>query len=118
MGYKQYFLGLCAGFLVGWILFGFRMLPETIWQYTFIGDPIKMEAGIHAPVLINMPSGRYYYIYEYTDADDVWYLTDYIEYHDGRWGERIVGRPLTLGMNESYDIIMMPALFKILDRIY
>ena len=107
------FIGLLTGLLIAWMLFGLRILPETIMTYTFIGEPIEMDAEVAAPVLIRLPSGAYYYIYQYEDNGDTWYLYDYVQYYDGHWGARIIGWPLTLGMNKSYEVIMMPRFYEV-----
>ena len=115
---RSWIVGLLMGVLVCWLALGLQIIPTTIWHWSFFGEPIELEGQIAAPILIRMPSGSYYYIYEYEKHGDIWYLYDYIEHFDGHWGNRVTGYPLTLGMNESYEIIMMPSYYKFEGEVY
>jgi hypothetical protein len=90
------------------MLFGLHILPETVWTWSFpSGKPIEMQGNLLAPTIIRTPDDAYYYVIEYTTGKDVWYLENYREYRGGSW-TKPEHFPLTLGMNNSYEILMLP----------
>ncbi len=98
--------GLVFGVLTGFVLWGMQILPDTTWTWTF-GEPIEMEGELGSPVLIQFTNGEMYYVLKYeAESDDTWYLLDYYKWADGYWLK--LDYPLSLQINESSEIYMMP----------
>lgn len=103
---KRLLLATIVGFLAAFLLWGFEILPGATYHYK---TDIEIDAGMASPMLIRMPSGRYFLIMEYEAHDDYWYLYDYMVYADGHWSIRNNQWPLTLGISDSYEIFMLPS---------
>ena len=101
---------LILGILMGFALWGLRVLPETVVTYSFPWDEqIEYTISTSSPVLIQMPGGDRFYVTKYVKGDGVWYLYEYRYYSGNRWAEPLLA-PLTLGMNDSYTLTYLPTI--------